>query len=167
MIVKYVQVLLYSMFSLKSQLFYQGRFFKISLLSSATPVILSISFLTQINSQDILVGQCHKILSSLLKIHSYCRFEKAKAKVSQLGIERVANSLERSFNDTVSVLNEIFLKIKDFQQVHAHLFIALYEKKHAIEGNILQIASQYYQAQIELEKAIKKAKEKIDAALNS
>ena len=42
----------------------------------------------------------------------YCRFEKAKAKVAQLGIERVANNLERSYNDTVRVLNEIFLKLK-------------------------------------------------------
>ena len=43
----------------------------------------------------------------------------------------------------------------------------LYKRKHAIEGNILQIALQYYQAQIELEKAMKTAMEKIDAALNS
>ena len=43
----------------------------------------------------------------------YCRFEKAK--VAQFGIERVANNLERSFNDTMKVLNEIFLKINDFQ----------------------------------------------------
>ena len=95
----------------------------------------------------------------------YCRFEKAKAKVAQLGIERIANSLERSFNDTVRVLNEIFLKIKDFPQVHTHHFIALYERRHAIEGNTLQIALQYYQAQIELEKALKKSMEKIDAAV--
>ena len=97
----------------------------------------------------------------------YCRFEKAKAKVAQLVIERVANSLERSFNDTVKVLNEIFLKINDFQQVHTHHFIVLYKRKHAIEGNILQTALQYYEAQIELKKAMKTAMEKIDAALNS
>ena len=97
----------------------------------------------------------------------YCKVEKAKAKVAQLGIERFVNSLERSLNDTVRSLNEIFLKIKNFQQVHAHHFITLYEKKHVIEGNIFQIALQYCQAQIELDKAIKKAKEKIDAALNS
>ena len=37
-----------------------------------------------------------------------CRFEKARAKVAQLGIDRVAESLQRSFEDTAKVLNELW-----------------------------------------------------------
>ena len=96
----------------------------------------------------------------------YCRFEKIKAKVAQLGIERVAETLQKSFDDTARVLNEMCLKIKDFQQVHTHHFTTLYEKKQAIEGNILRMVAEY-DNQVEIEKAIKQAKEKVDAAVKS
>ena len=96
----------------------------------------------------------------------YCRFEKAKVKVVQLGIERVAESLQKSFEDTATVLNKMCLAIKDFRQVHTHRFIALYEKKQAIEGNVLRMLTAY-DNQVRLEKAIKQAKEKVDAAVNS
>ena len=96
----------------------------------------------------------------------YCKFEKAKDKVGQLGIERIAKSLQKSFDDTASVLTEMCSKIKDFQQVHTHLFITLYEKKQAIEGNVLRMVTEY-DNQIELKKAIKRAKEEVDAAVNS
>ena len=96
----------------------------------------------------------------------YCKFEKAKAKVGQLGIERIAKSLQKSFDDTANVLTEMCSKIKGFQQVHTHHFITLYEKKQAIEGNILQMVTEY-DNQVEIEKAIKNAKEEVDAAVNS
>lgn len=96
----------------------------------------------------------------------YCRFEKAKLKVEQLGIERVAESLQKSFEDTAKVLSDMFVTVKDFQQVHTHHFITLYEKKQAIEGNVLRMVTEY-DNQIKLEKAIKEAKEEVDAAVNS
>jgi hypothetical protein len=72
----------------------------------------------------------------------YCGVEKAKVKVAQLGIETVAKSLQKSFDDTAKVLNEMCLKIKDFQPVHAHHFITLFEQKQAIEGNVLRIIAE-------------------------
>ena len=96
----------------------------------------------------------------------YCRFEKAKIKIAQLGIKRVASSLQKSFDDTAKVLTKICQKIKDFPQVHTHHFITLYEMKQAIEGNILQMVTEY-DNQVEIEKAIKKTKEEVDAAVNS
>ena len=96
----------------------------------------------------------------------YCRFEKAKVKVAQLGIDRVAESLQKSFEDTAKVLNKMCETIKDFQLVYTHRFIALYEKKKAIEGNVLRMLTAY-DNQIRLEKAIKEAKEEVDAAVKS
>jgi GTP-binding protein EngB required for normal cell division len=96
----------------------------------------------------------------------YCRLDKAKDKVAQLGMERVAKCLQKSFDDTVRVLTEMCLKIKDFQQVHTRHFITLYEKKQAIEGNVLPIITEY-DKQAEIEKAIQKTKEEIDAAVNT
>ena len=95
----------------------------------------------------------------------YCRFEKAKIKVAQLGIEKVASSLQKSFDDTAKVLTEICQKIKDFPQVHTHHFITLYKKKQAIEGHVLRMVTELYDNQVEIEKAITNAEEELGAAV--
>ncbi|XP_064402355.1 uncharacterized protein LOC135348110 [Halichondria panicea] len=51
----------------------------------------------------------------------YCRLEKAKAKLGQLGIDRVAKSLKNAFEQTSEVLTEMCETIKDFPQAHTHL----------------------------------------------
>ena len=87
-------------------------------------------------------------------------------KVAQLGIDRVAKSLQKSFDDTAIVLNELCLTIKDFRQVHTHHFITLYEKKQAIEGNVLRLLTAY-DNQVSLEKAIKEAEEEVVAVMRT
>ena len=96
----------------------------------------------------------------------YCRFEKAKAKVGQLGIDRVAKSLQKAFEDTSEVLTEMCETIKDFPEVHTHRFIELYEKKKAIEKSVL-VSLTAYDNQMMLEKSLKDVKAEVDAAVKS
>ena len=96
----------------------------------------------------------------------YCRFEKAKAKVDQLGIEKIAKSLQKSFEDAAAVLDEMCQTIKDFKEVHTLRFIVLHEKKQAIEGKILQLLTAY-DNQVRLERAIRDTEEEVDAAVKS
>ncbi len=96
----------------------------------------------------------------------YCRFEKAKAKVGQLGIDRVAKSLQKAFEDTSEVLSDMCETIKDFPEVHTHRFIELYEKKKAIEKSVLASLTAY-DNQMTLEKSLKDAKADVDAAVKT
>ncbi len=96
----------------------------------------------------------------------YCRLEKAKAKLGQLGIEKVAKSLKKSFEETSEVLTEMCKTIADFPEVHTHHFIELYEKKKAIEKNVLDSLTAY-DNQMMLEKSLKDAKAEVDAAVKS
>ncbi len=96
----------------------------------------------------------------------YCRFEKAKAKVGQLGKDRVAKSLKNAFEQTSKVLTEMCETIKDFPEVHTHRFIELYEKKKAIEKSVLASLTAY-DNQMMLEKSLKDVKAEVDAAVKS
>ncbi len=96
----------------------------------------------------------------------YCRLEKAKAKLRQLGIEQVAKSLKKAFEETSKVLTDMCEIIKDFPEVHTHHFAELYDKKTAIERNVLESLTAY-DNQMMLEKSLKDAKDKIDAAVES
>ncbi len=96
----------------------------------------------------------------------YCRFEKAKAKVGQLGIDRVAKSLQKAFEDTSEVLTDMCKTIKDFPEVHTHRFVELYEKKKAIEKSVLASLTAY-DNQMTLEKSLKDVKAEVDAAVKS
>ncbi len=95
----------------------------------------------------------------------YCRFEKAQSKVKQLGIDLIASSLKKSFEDTGQVLGKLCTTIKDFHQVHTHRFVELYEKKQAIESTVL-VALTEYDNQMRLEKEIRKKREEVSAALS-
>ena len=96
----------------------------------------------------------------------YCRFEKAKTKIEQLGAETVAKSLKKSFEDTAKVLTTMCDTVKDFQQVHTHRFVVLYEKKQEVEKGVLRLLTAY-ENQVNLENALKTAKEEVDAAVNT
>ncbi len=94
----------------------------------------------------------------------YCRFEKVKAKASQLGNDRVA--LQKAFEDTSEFLTEMCETIKDFPQVHTHRFIKLYEKRQDIEKSVAASLS-VYDNQMVLEKSLKDVKAEVDAAVES
>ncbi len=93
----------------------------------------------------------------------YCRLTKAKG---QLGIEEVAKSLKKAFEKTSEVLTEMCKIIADFPDVHAYHFVELYEKKIAIERNVLD-SLKAYDNQMRLEKSLKDAKAEVDAAVKS
>ncbi len=95
----------------------------------------------------------------------YCRLEKAKAKLGQLGIDKVAKSLKKAFDETSDVLTEMCATIADFPEVHTNHFVELYEKKTAIERNVLESLTAY-DNQMRLEKSLKDAKAEVDAAVN-
>ncbi len=96
----------------------------------------------------------------------YCQFEKAKVKVGQLGIYRVAKSLQKGFEETSTVLNEMCEAIKNFPAVHTYRFVELYEKKKAIERNVLALLTAY-DNEITLEKELKNVEEKLDEAVKT
>ena len=50
-----------------------------------------------------------------------CRLEKAEAKLVQLGINKVAKSLKKSFQETSEILTEMCEIIKDFPEVHIYI----------------------------------------------
>ena len=96
----------------------------------------------------------------------YCRIEKAKQKATQLSVDQIAKSLRKSFEDTAESLHSLQETIKDFNDVHTHHFIRLYNKKQEIEKGVIEILNSYDQ-QTELEKEIKITEEEVDAALKS
>ena len=93
----------------------------------------------------------------------YCRFEKARSKVKQLGIDLIASSLQKSFEATTKVLGDMCTTIKDFSRVHTRRFVELYEKRQAIESTVF-VALNEYENQMFLEKEINKRKE-VSAAM--
>ena len=95
----------------------------------------------------------------------YCRFQKAKAKVGQLGRDRVVKSLQKEVEETSEVLTEMCETIKDFPQVQTYQFIELYEKKKDIEKNVAASRTAC-DNKSRLEKSLKDAKAEIDAAVN-
>ena len=96
----------------------------------------------------------------------YCRIEKAKQKAGQLPLEQIAKSLRKSFIDTAECLHSLEKTIKDFNDVHTHPFIRLYDKKQEIERDVIIILASY-DKQTKLEKEIKIKEEEVDAALKS
>ncbi len=94
----------------------------------------------------------------------YCRLEKAKAKVGQLGIDRLTKSLQKAFEDTSKVLTEICETIKNFPQVQRHRFIELYEKKQDIEKSVLDSLTAI-DNQMMLEKSLIDTKAEVKAAV--
>ncbi len=93
----------------------------------------------------------------------YCRFEKAKVKVGELGINRMAKILREAFEDTSEVLTEMCETIKDFPQVHTHHFIELYE---IIEKSVADSLS-VYDNQMRLKKSLNDTKAEVNAAVKS
>ena len=91
----------------------------------------------------------------------YCRLTKAKG---QLGIEKVAKRLKKAFEETSEVLTNMCKTIADFPEVHTYHFVELYEKKIAIEKNVLDSLTAY-DNQRRLEKSLKHAKAEVDAAV--
>ena len=96
----------------------------------------------------------------------YCRIEKAKAKTDKLSIEKIARSLQKSFDETAQTLDQMFDTIKDFQKVYTSKFTKLYETKQAIEKKVI-ILLVAYDNQTKLEDKIKKAQEEAEAALKT
>ena len=96
----------------------------------------------------------------------YCRIEKAKAKMDKLSIEKIARSLQKSFNETAQTLDQMSDTMKDFPKVYTSQFTKLYETKQAIERKVLILLVEY-DNQTNLEKVIKKLQEEVDAALKT
>ena len=88
----------------------------------------------------------------------YCRLEKANARKGQLPKGMIVKSLKKNFEDTAQVLQEMCLVMKDFEKVHTHDFISLYEKKQEVENGVFTLLIAYDNQQ-EIEKAIKRAQE--------
>ena len=96
----------------------------------------------------------------------YCRIEKAKAKMDKLSIEKIARSLQKSFNETAQTLDQMSDTMKNFPKVYTSQFTKLYETKQAIERKVLILLVEY-DNQTNLEKVIKKLQEEVDAALKT
>lgn len=96
----------------------------------------------------------------------YCRFEKAKQKQKQLPLDKIAKSLQKSFVDSAEVLHDMYLTMKDFEQVHTLRFITLYKKKQEIESKVLQMLTSYNN-QKNLEDDLESVKKQVDAALET
>ena len=96
----------------------------------------------------------------------YCRIEKAKAKKDKLSIDKIARSLQKSFDETSQTLDQMSDTIKDFKKVYTSQFTKLYETKQAIEKKVIKLLVEY-DNQTNLEKAIKKAQEEAEAAFNT
>ncbi len=73
----------------------------------------------------------------------YSLFENSQSKVKQLGIELVASSLQKSFEETAKILGELCTTIRDFPQVHTYRFVELYGKKQAIESTVFVALNEY------------------------
>ena len=96
----------------------------------------------------------------------YCRFEKAKQKQKQLPLDMIARSLQKAFEDTAEVLNDMYDIMKELKQVHTVRFVTLFEKKQEIERSVIELLTAY-DNQKRLEKAIKNAQEEVDAAFRT
>ncbi len=96
----------------------------------------------------------------------YCRFEKAKQKQAQLPIDTIARSLQKSFEDTAEVLDQMYTVMKDFKPVHTNHFITLYIKKQEVEKNVIMLLTAYDNKQM-LEDTFEDAQKQVDAALNT
>ncbi len=111
---------------------------------------------------DMLKGCFGKEVANIFCVeNTYCQLEKAKAKVSRLGIDTVAKSLKKAFENTSEVLTEMCETIKDFPRVPTHCFVELYKKKNAI-GECVIILLTLYNNQMSLEKSLKDVKAKSD-----
>ena len=96
----------------------------------------------------------------------YCRIEKAKAKADKLSNEKIARSLQKSFDETSQILDQMYDTIKDFQKVYTSKFTKLYETKQVIEKKVI-ILLVAYDNQTNLEDKINKAREEAEAALKT
>ena len=96
----------------------------------------------------------------------YCRIEKANAKMDKLSIDKIARSLQKSFDETSQTLDLMSATIKDFEKVYTSQFTKLYETKQAIEKKVLTLLVAY-DNQTNLEKVIKKAQEEAEAAFKT
>ena len=111
---------------------------------------------------DMLKGYFGKEVENIFCVENpYCQLEKAKAKVSRLGIDTVAKSLKKAFENTSEVLTEMCETIKDFPHVPTHCFVELYEKKNAIGESVIILLT-LYNNQMSLEKSLKDVKARSD-----
>lgn len=94
----------------------------------------------------------------------YCHFEKAKIMQNQLSDEKIAASLQKSFEDTAEVLDEMWSTIKSFEEVYTNQFVELFDKKQEIERSVLTLLTSY-DNQKKVEENIKQAEEEVQAAL--
>ena len=94
----------------------------------------------------------------------YCQFEKAKKLEASLPNEKIAESLQKSFEETAVVLDKMWSDIKGFEKVYTNKFIELYDKKQEIERSVLTMLTAYDE-QKNIEQRIEKAKEIVEAAL--
>ena len=96
----------------------------------------------------------------------YCRIEKANAKRDKLSIDKIARSLQKSFDETSQTLDLMSDTIKDFKKVYTSQFTKLYETRQAIENKLIKLLVAY-DNQTRSEQAIKKAQEEVEAALKT
>ena len=96
----------------------------------------------------------------------YCRIEKAKAEADKLSNEKIARSLQKSFDETSQILDQMYDTIKDFQKVYTSKFTKLYETKQVIKEKVI-ILLVAYDNQTNLEDKINKAREEAEAALKT
>ena len=96
----------------------------------------------------------------------YCRIEKANEKRDKLSIDKIARSLQKSFDETSQTLDLMSDTIKDFKKVYTSQFTKLYETKQAIEKKVLTLLVAY-DNQTNLEKVIQKAQEEAEAAFKT
>ena len=97
-----------------------------------------------------------KIIENYFCIENpYCWIEKARAKKGQLSLDKIAQSLKKSFDETADPLSDMFYAIKDFQRIHTSL-----EKK------VLKLLVAY-DNQSNLEEQINKSQKEAEAALHT
>ncbi len=95
----------------------------------------------------------------------YCRFEMANLKQGQLPQGQVARNLKKYFEETAKVLIEMSTAVNTFEIVQAHKFTILYERKQNIELLLDILATIQYNNLERMQKSIKEAQEKVEAAL--
>jgi hypothetical protein len=62
----------------------------------------------------------------------YCHFATAKERQASLPVKKLAESLQKSFEETSSILDDMWSYIKTFDRVYTNEFVALFNKKEEI-----------------------------------
>ena len=96
----------------------------------------------------------------------YCRLKKAKQKQKMLPLDKIAQSLQKAFEDTADVIISLCDTIKEFKQVYTLRFVTLFKKKQEIEKSVFELLTTYKKEK-RLEKDLKNAQEEIDSALHA